>query len=849
MSSKARGCLITLVVVVVAGCVLLAAVGYALPRGSFPQINGEVRVDGLDSPVDIYRDSFGIPHIYAKTSHDLFFAQGYVHAQDRFWQMDFWRHIGSARLSEMFGESMLDLDTFLRTMGWARVVEQEIEGISPEDLAPLQAYADGVNAYLADHQGSALSLEYTILPLINPDYEPEPWEPLHSLTWAKAMAWDLSGNLSFEIRYASMLNDLTLEQVVEIIPPYPDDHPVIVPNFTLGESVAGVQGVGSNQGLLDTQVYPLLSPAFESVAEQVDGLEMVLGPTGDWVGSNDWVIAGELTETGMPILADDMHLGVEIPAIWYEVGLHCTSKGPDCPYDVIGFSFAGVPGVIVGHNDRVAWGFTNVGPDVIDLYIEKVNPANPIQYEVNGEWVDMQIVEETIEVAGGDPVELTVRYTRHGPVISEVYAPLENFSEDTRIDLPENYVLTMRWTALEPSYILGAIIGFNRAQNWEEFRQAASHFAVPSQNIVYADIDGNIAYQTPGRIPIRNDGHDGRLPVPGWTDDYEWQGYIPFAELPYTFNPPEGYVATANNAVVDETYPYMISKNWAYGYRARRIVDMIEGAPAPITVEYVRDIHGDNKDLNAVTLVPILMGIPLDDARLEDAWALLEDWDYQNHMDMAAPALFNTFWKQLLAVTFRDDLPERFWPGGGGHWFEVVRNLVEEPDSHWWDDKNTPEIETRDDMFYIALVAAVDDLEGILGEDMGKWKWGDMHTVTFQNQSLGTVGNPLMDMLFNRGPYNTSGGSAMVNNTAWSAKNDDANEAYHVLGLPSERMIVDMSDLSGSISVITTGQSGHAFHRHYTDMIDLWRNIEYHPMLWDRAQIEADKEGYLRLEP
>lgn len=835
MSGTIGRILLGLVGIFVVILVLFALFGFFTMRRSFPKISGEIQLNGLDGPVDIFRDDYGIPHIYASTSHDLFFAQGYVHAQDRFWQMDFWRHIGSGRLSEMFGESQVDTDKFLRTMGWARVVEEELDGFDPVSTSILQDYAEGVNAYLADHQGSALSLEYAVLKLLNPDYQPEPWQPLHSLTWAKAMAWDLRGNMDDEIERANLLKILSPEQLDEIVPPYPADHPIIVPT----------PNVSAGNGLKISEALSInLAPLFESISNQAIDLEALLGPSGLGIGSNSWAISGELTNTGEPLLANDTHLGVQMPSIWYEIGLHCAPQGEKCTYNVTGFSFAGVPGVVIGHNDRIAWGFTNLGPDVQDLYIERINPDNPNQYEVNGEWVDMELINETVQVAGGDPVELTVRYTRHGPIISETYGSLEGFTETAGIELPPRYAIALRWTALEETQTFPAIWQMNQAGNWDEFRQAASMFDVPSQNFVYADVDGNIGYQSPGKIPIRANG-DGTLPVPGWTEDYEWQGYIPFEELPFAYNPPQGYIVTANNAVIGSEYPYLIATTWAYGYRAQSIVDMIEDAPGPIDIPYIQGMQGDNRDLNAETLVPILMALPLNDTLLENARGVLQGWDYQADMDSAPAALFEVFWKHLLAATFHDDLPEESWPDGGSRWFEVMRNLVEEPDSAWWDDQTTNQVvETRDDIFLQAFLAAVDEMERDWGEDPAKWAWGDVHTVTFRNPTLGESGVGPIEALFNRGPYRTSGGESIVNATGW-----EADQSYEVNWLPSQRMIVDLSNINNSLSIHTTGQSGHAFHTHYVDMVDLWRNILYHPMLWERRDVEANAAGHLRLVP
>ena len=818
---------------------------------SFPQIDGEIVLAGLDAPVEVYRDRMGIPHIYAATQHDLFFAQGYVHAQDRFWQMDVSRHIGSGRLSEMFGAGQLDNDLFLRTLGWARIAQQELEMLSNEDVAVLQAYSDGVNTYLSEHTAEELSLEYSILGLLTPGYKPGAWQPLHSITWGKAMAWDLGkSRLNSEIQRAILLKALTPEQLAELYPPYPETNPYIVNDLT--------SGAARRASAVQTAQIPDVSALLTSISGKQMDLDSLLGPGGENIGSNNWVISGALTATGKPLLANDMHLDQQIPSIWYEVSLHCQPVSENCPLEEIGFSFAGVPGIVVGHNQRIAWGFTNVGPDVIDLYIEKINPENPDQYEVNGEWVDMTLVEESIQIAGQDePEKLTVRYTRNGPIVSDTYGPLKqqradeepNFTQKAGIDLPETYAISMRWTALEPNQVFKAIFGMNRARNWEEFRAAASNFAVPAQNMVYADVDGNIGYQTPGWIPMRPDGQDGSLPVPGWTDEFQWQGYIPFDELPRAFNPEAGFIATANNAIVGPDYPYLITTDFDRGYRARRITDLIVEAPGPISVDYLKQVHGDNKDLCAAFLVPALLEINFDDNHLAETRSLLTGWDYQNNMNSAPAALYNSFFNHLLARVFRDDLPEEYWPNGNARWALVIRNLLAQPDSSWWDDKSTGDaVERRDEIMQLAFADAVSELEKRFGGDTAKWNWGDMHTLTLTNSTLGASGVPPIEALFNRGPFRTSGGSLIVNATGWdSAK--PAPEAYTVASYPSERVIYDFSDFNNSIAIHTSGQSGHAYHPHYVDMTPLWAEIQYAPLWWDLNSITADAEGHLVLTP
>ena len=803
---------------------------------SFPQIDGELQVTGLDGPVDIYRDAMGIPHIYASTTHDLYFAQGYVHAQDRFWQMDFWRHQGSGTLSEMLGDSTLDADKFIRTLGWRRIAEQEYAQLDDTYRSILMAYAEGVNAYLDDHKNTALSLEYAFLPIVNPDYEPEPWEPVHTLTWAKAMAWDLGrSKLDSEIDYAMLLKDITQEQIDFIFPEYPDDHPYIVPHPHLtGGSANRLPTNGQSKNL-----YAAIFPAVQQARQRAD----LLG-TGDFssIGSNNWVISGDLTATGMPLLANDMHLGAQMPSIWYLNGLHCAPVSDDCPIDAVGFSFAGVMAIIVGHTEHHAWGYTNVGPDVTDLYIEKINPENPNQYEFQGEWVDMELVTETIKVAGGDPVELTVRLTHHGPIITESYG-LEEFHNDAGLDLPENYALSLRWTALEPTCMMCSILDFSYVQSWNAFRSAAARFSVPAQNIVYADIDGNIGYQTPGNIPIRAEGHSGMYPVPGWTGEYEWQGYIAHEDLPFAFNPPEGYIVTANNPVAPPEYPYTIAQHFDYGFRAQRIVEMIEGAPGPIDADYIKQIHGDNKDLLAMEILPILLELPVNEKIAQYHRHLFSGWDYQMDIDSAPALLYAAFWKHLLSAIAHDELPDYYWPIGNSRWMEITRRLLKAPQNIWWDDVNTPEVETRDDILIRAFEDAVNEIVDISGKNPDDWAWGDVHSVTFENQVMSSF--PFIRNAFNRGPFPLSGGGSIVNANTWNASEDN----YNVSWLVSERVIYDLSDWQNSEWINTTGQSGHAYHPHYIDMTDPWRLVEYVPQHWERDAIEADAEGHLRLVP
>jgi penicillin amidase len=581
--------------------------------------------------------------------------------------------------------------------------------------------------------------------------------------------------------------------------------------------------------------HPLSEATLQSVPEAaLTGLAFGSGPG---VGSNNWVVSGSRTESGMPLLANDMHLSIQMPSIWYEVGLHCQPKGPDCPFNVTGYSFAGAPGVIVGHNDSIAWGVTNLGPDVQDLFIERINPDNPNQYEYQGEWLDMEIVREEIWIAGEDePVVVNARITRHGPIINDVAGGTE---DDWSLGWQPT---ALSWTALEPGTIFRAVLLIDQASNWEEFRQALNYWSVPSQNFVYADTEGNIGYQMPGRIPIRASG-DGSIPSPGWSGDYDWIGYIPFDELPRTFNPPEGFIATANNAVIGPDFPHFISRDWAPGYRAQRIVELLE-ADSSITPADIQAIHGDNLSVHTRELLPHVLSLSTSEPALVAALELLRDWDGYLTRDSAAAVLSEALNIQLVDHIFGDEVGEQLLRKVRGSASIALVDLLAEETSPWYDDVTTPGVETRDEIMLGALQAALDDLTERLGPDMADWRWGDLHTALFDNQSLGQCGMAPIEALFNRGRVEVDGSGSTVNSTGYSMSNP-----YEVGGVPSQRMIVDLRDLNSSLSIHTTGQSGHPFHPHYDDMIDPWRNIEYHPMLWERDSVEADAEGILVLTP
>ena len=870
---RARLIVIVLVVLLVAGVGYGGYRGVTAVRASFPEVDGTVKVAGLSAPVDVKRDANGIPQLYADTSEDLFRAQGYVQAQDRFWEMDVRRHITAGRLSEMFGDSQVDTDSFIRTMGWRQVAQKEYDTkLSPETKKYLQAYADGVNAWLAEHPGGEkASLEYAMLGAVNSGYKPEQWTPVDSVAWLKAMAWNLSGNLQEEIDRSLLAQDFGPDKIAELYPEYPySRNGTIVKTGTVsGDTYRPADGStqpGAAPGGSTAQGATTTKALMQGLTDRIDGMPQLLGRPGQGIGSNSWVVAGSHTTTGKPLLANDPHLGPGLPSVWYQMGLHCRTVSSACQFDVSGFTFAGMPGVVIGHNKDVAWGFTNLGADVTDLYLEKV--TGPDTYQVDGKDEKFDLRKETIKVAGGEDRTITVRTTKTGaPLISDTsteqqnvgkYAPNGSSAPDRGTG---GYGVALQWTALSPGKTMEAVFELDKAKNWDDFRNAARDFAVPAQNLIYADAK-NIGYQAPGVIPVRGKG-DGSMPAPGWDSSYQWKpDPVPFTALPYSFNPAVGYVVTANQAVVDPNYKYNLTKDWEYGTRAKEITDQIEGLlknNGKISPDDMQTLQLDNTSIMAKTLVPLLLKQQIDDPYVRRAQDLLKDWNYHQDADSAAAAYYNGVWRNLLSLAFgqkfpadirakdncllvrqQDDPtkpdssskivtqcgtrdPGKAQPDGGDRWTEVVRAQLDKPDSSWWTyiDSQHKEQKGLDNLLKEAMKNARQDLTSLLGKDISTWSWGRLHKLELREQTLGTdnssIASGAVHKMLNRGPYRLSGGSAAVDAAGWNAA-----AGYQVDWIPSMRMVVDLNDLDSSRWINVGGESGHAFHANYNDQTDLW---------------------------
>ncbi|HYF65386.1 MAG TPA: penicillin acylase family protein, partial [Herpetosiphonaceae bacterium] len=727
--------------------------------------------------------------------------------------MEMQRRIGRGTIAAALGPKAVATDRFLRTLGVYRAAESAYASLKPEVKAMLDAYVGGINAFLEGKSGSAFPPEFTFTGV-----EPEPWRGADVLVWAKMMAWDLGGNYTSELLRSDLIAKVGPERAAQLTPDYPGGAALILPANPGGSAPTS----------------ELLALADHVQAQTGMGAGIVGG-----TGSNDWVISGAKSTTGKPLLADDPHLGFRTPAIWYMAEIQGGAL------HAVGASIPGLPGIVIGHNERIAWGVTNVGPDVQDLYRERLDPAGA-SAEFQGQFEPLTIISDTIKVKDGADVPLAIRISRHGPLISD--ALNANNSEDP--DAPEREALAFRWTALDPrDDTLEAFLGVNFAQNWEEFKEAFRPYGAPSQNFVYADIDGNIGYFAPGNIPIRAGaapGTEGLLPAEGWTGAAEWSGYIPFEELPQAYNPPQGFIATANNKVVGPDYPYFISHEWAPPFRAERITALLT-AKDKLSLDDMAAIQADRHSLYAEQMLPLLLAQvqPTTDQQ-KQAVELLRDWDYVAAPDSAATAIFQAWTYYLAAPILSDELGERLMETYGGRRSFLDQSLpaiLANPNDPWCDNVGTAGA-TEDCPAQVseALEVALRDLGVRMGKTpMAEWRWDYIHIAEFAHNPLDAV--PALRGFFSQAIGNGGDGST-VNVAAVSA-----SAPFDQVHGPIYRHIIDLGDLSASRMINAPGQSGHLLSDHYDDLLAKWQRVEYIPMRWGRAAAEGAQAGTLTLTP
>jgi penicillin G amidase len=781
----------------VALAVVLAVVAVWLVRRPWPQTDGELAVAGLSAPVEVIRDEWGVPHLYAANEHDLFLAQGYVHAQDRLWQMELNRHVSGGSLAELFGRPVLDADKAMRTYGLRRASERDLALMTPATRAILEAYAQGVNAYVAANRGR-LPVEFGILGV-----KPKPWTPVDSIAWSKMIALSLGQNHAQEELRARLATKVGADGARQLLAPYPDSQTVII------TPAAGGYGAGPGSG---PAVHPILTS--------------YLGEPVTARGSNNWVVHGSRTATGRPLLANDTHLGINMPSEWYENGLHAGR------FDVAGFSFPGVPMILVGHNARIAWGISNMCGDSQDLFVETLNDRR--QVKVGEEWRDLEIVKETLTLKSGKRESFEVVVTPHGPIVN---------AADELTGMPP---LALRWTVAEPSRLFDSLAGYNTARDWDSFRRALSLWSAPTLNFVYADVDGNIGYQGAGLIPVRAPGQDGLFPVPAGAPDRDWKGFLPFDQMPSLYNPAAGFIVTANNKVVADSYPHLIGHDYADPYRAGRITEVLAANPK-VTLDDMRRLQAEVYSPPAAALRPYLLAAvqPAGDVERR-ALELIRSWDLRFTPESAAATIYFAWHAKLIPAIAGDEIGDDLAKDYRGYndtpmYIEMMKN----PANPWFDDRRTKDkVETRDDIVRRSFHEAIEDLRKRLDDDPATWRWGRLHRAVFAHQPFGNSGiGPLMK-LFNGKPVPLSGEAFTV-----EAQTPNRRNPYRVRFGVSQRMIVDLADLARSLSVNSTGQNAQLFHRHREDQTDLWSRHEYHPMLFAREAVAKAGKERLVLKP
>lgn len=777
-----------IIVVLIAGVVFLSYI----KRSAIPDYNKNQVISGLNNDVEVLRDKYAIPHIYAENENDLYRATGYMMAEDRLWQMDLLRRVTQGRLSEVMGKRLVNTDLLMRSLRITEKSEKILKTSSPEIVAALNSFAEGVNAYIKE---KPLPPEFRIL-----GYKPEPWQPIHSINLIGYMAWDLSSGWSAEILVRKLQKEVSDSLLYDMIPHMKNQKTPVFPEFK--------SHVVEDENLLS---------AADQIAEL--GLEI-------FNGSNNWAVSGQKSKTGKPLLANDMHLGLMSPGIWYQI--HQNVKGK---LNVTGLAIPGQPFIIAGHNDSIAWGMTNVMVDDLDFYAEKLN-EDSTKYMLDGEWKDLTIKNEVILTKEKETITIPLRFTHRGPIVNRFKKGMET-------------PVSVKWLGNEMSNEIRSVYLLDRAANWSDFRKAASTFISVSQNVVYADTKGNIGLQTSAGIPLREG--NGIDIYPGETSKYDWKGIVPFEELPFEFNPPRGYVSSANNKTVPDDYPYYISNWFATPSRINRIREMLD-AKDKLGIEDFMQMQADVKSKTVEKYLPVINEAlstgKLTDFEKEKA-ALLEKWDGIMLRESVASTIFEEMYRRIMENLVVDELSPELYKSLKTEKVlieNLMINILETGNSGWIDDKRTPQKENLNDIICRSFSETISDLSKQHGNDLNNWQWGKLHTFTLTHP-LGTV--KMLDKVFgfNRGPYNMPGSFHTVCPYSYSYGN-----LYQVIHGASHRHIFDAGNWENSITVIPTGTSGIPASKHYLDQTALYINNQYHDDPFSFGEVEKSAVYRMKLK-
>lgn len=813
---RALGWLLAVLLLV---CVVAGVGGYFYLRRSLAQTAGTVKAAGLRAALEVVRDADGVPHVFAASRADAYFGLGFVHAQDRLWQMELQRRAGRGRLSEIFGPRAIGGDRFLRTLGLYTAAESAWATLPPDAKETVNAYVAGVNAFLEG--GTALPPEFTIL-----GAKPERWSGPDVLAVVKMVALNLdSVHYSTELLREDLVRKVGAERAAQLLPAYP-------------AGAAFIAGSGP-----DAEAHARLA----ALSEEAQSLFGLGGLNRGYLGSNSWVVDGSKSTTGKPFLANDPHLRSSAPSTWYLAHL---SAGD---LDVIGATIPGLPLVAIGRNRHIAWGITHLVADAQDLFAEQLDASGGAAI-FQGRPEPLRLVEETIKVKGQPDVRHTVRLTRHGPLISDVLNQNEAAQAPPGQAPTQLPPMALRWSALEPTdNTVSAFLRMNAARNWGEFSQALAEHCAPAFNFVYADVEGNIGYRAAGLVPLRGEvgaagqgageSAAGGTPPGATAGAREWTGWIPFEELPQAFNPPRHFIVTANNRPAGPDYRHDLGQQWAQPYRADRITQML-GAKERLSPEDHAALQGDTVSLQARELLPLLRGLvtPRTPER-QRALRLLEAWDGDARGDSAAAALYEAWLQRLPRAIAGDELGEAF-AGRYEERPEAARFLADtlaDPASPWCDDTRTPQPEGCAEAAGRALDEALAELSNTLGGEMERWRWDSLHLAVFAHQPFNNV--KALRPFFSRTVGN-GGDRSTVNVGAFVA-----GRSFEQYVAPSYRQLIDLSNPDGGRFTLAPGQSGHFLSSHYDDLLADWRALRYRPLRFERATVERGEVERLRLEP
>lgn len=790
--------------------IIAGAIFYNMLSSSLPAYQGIITSSKIISDIEIYRDSFAVPYIFAENDNDAAFALGYVHAQERLFTMDFIRRAGEGRLSEILGDEAVPFDNMFRTVGIKRNILRNYSRIDPSVISLLQSYSDGVNAYIEERNGN-YSIEFDVL-----GYQPEKWKPLHSLIIIKMMAWELNMSWWTDLTFSELIQKLGEKKALEILPDYPENAPTIIADN-----------------------FKYLSAINSSLVETDKAFRNFIGWTGTHIGSNNWVVNANKSTSGKPIIANDPHLAFSAPGKWFAATVN-SKEG----WKTSGVTLPGVPGIVIGKGENISWVLTNVMNDDADFYIEKLDSSDS-KYFVDGQWRDLRIIKDTIKVKNGKDRVIEIKETHRGPIISDIHT--FNFIYNTaESEFPP---ISMKWLGNEFSDEMLGFYKINKAKNWNQFREGVKYFGIPGQNFVYADTTGNIGYIMGARIPLRKKNNP-TLVFDGTNTENDWQGYVPVEEIPVVLNPKENFIASANNKILKD-FKYHISNLWEPSSRIDRIYELLnskEKHSAEDFKKYQMDITSPYAKLITSHIVKAFEGIKINDNNLKTAIELLSEWDFNLNKQSQTPSIYVVTLKYLLHNIYYDELGDDLFNRFvflANVPFRSLLQVLDKPESLIFDDISTAKTESKNEIIRKSLADALTFLEENLGKDLTNWQWGRLHTVTFKHAFSGNFS--LLDKYINIGPYEIGGDGTTINNTEYPFSESidkypmfSHSEFENILG-PSMRYIYDFAKPDQYYLILTTGQSGNVMSDNYRDQTPYWLQGKYMLIKTDESSIRKNK--------